>query len=99
MHRDSGGAEQAVRPGEVNGMTAGSGITHSERFEQLRRQGGLLDGIQAWVALPDEREEGARLDRGLVGEHLQVGVDELGLVGHAREFVCLGELVLRRIRH
>lgn len=57
MHRDSVGSEQAVRPGEVNWMTAGSGITHSERFEQLRREGGLLDGIQAWVALPDEREE------------------------------------------
>ena len=57
MHRDSVGSEQAVRSGEVNWMTAGSGITHSERFEHLRREGGLLDGIQAWVALPDEREE------------------------------------------
>ena len=57
MHRDSVGSEQAVRAGEVNWMTAGSGITHSERFEQLRREGGLLDGIQAWVALPDEHEE------------------------------------------
>ena len=57
MHRDSVGSEQPVRPGEVNWMTAGSGITHSERFEQLRREGGLLDGIQAWVALPDEHEE------------------------------------------
>ncbi|HET9032845.1 MAG TPA: pirin family protein [Dokdonella sp.] len=57
MHRDSVGSEQAVRAGEVNWMTAGRGITHSERFEHLRREGGLLDGIQAWVALPDEREE------------------------------------------
>ena len=57
MHRDSVGSEQAVRPGEVNWMTAGSGITHSERFERLRREGGSLDGIQAWVALPDAREE------------------------------------------
>ena len=56
-HRDSVGSEQAVGPGEVNLMTSGSGITHSERFERLRREGGLLDGIQAWVALPDEREE------------------------------------------
>lgn len=38
-------------------MTAGRGITHSERFEQLRAKGGLFDGIQAWVALPEEREE------------------------------------------
>lgn len=56
-HRDSVGSEQVVRPGEVNWMTAGRGITHSERFERLRRDGGPLDGIQAWVALPDEREE------------------------------------------
>ena len=57
MHRDSVGSEQAVRPGEVNWMTAGRGITHSERFERLRAQGGPMDGIQAWVALPVEREE------------------------------------------
>src|SRR5690606_757497 len=57
MHRDSVGSEQAIHPGEVNWMTAGKGITHSERFEQLRNEGGLLDGVQAWVALPDEREE------------------------------------------
>jgi redox-sensitive bicupin YhaK (pirin superfamily) len=57
MHRDSVGSEQAIRPGEVNWMTAGRGITHSERFERARREGGRLDGIQAWVALPDAREE------------------------------------------
>ena len=56
-HRDSLGYEQPIHPGEVNWMTAGRGITHSERFERLRREGGLMDGIQAWVALPDEREE------------------------------------------
>jgi redox-sensitive bicupin YhaK (pirin superfamily) len=57
MHRDSVGSEQAIHPGEVNWMTAGRGITHSERFEQLRAEGGPLDGVQAWVALPDGREE------------------------------------------
>ncbi|MBJ6985018.1 pirin family protein [Luteimonas sp. MC1750] len=57
MHRDSLASEQAIRPGEVNWMTAGRGITHSERFEELRAHGGPLDGIQAWVALPDGREE------------------------------------------
>ena len=41
MHRDSLGSEQAIRPGEVNWMTAGRGITHSERFERARREGGL----------------------------------------------------------
>ncbi len=45
-HRDSLAFEQSIRPGEVNWMTAGSGITHSERFERLRRDGGALDGIQ-----------------------------------------------------
>jgi redox-sensitive bicupin YhaK (pirin superfamily) len=58
MHRDSVGSEQAIRPGEVNWMTAGRGITHSERFERARREGGYMNGIQAWVALPDGEEEG-----------------------------------------
>jgi redox-sensitive bicupin YhaK (pirin superfamily) len=57
MHRDSVGSEQAIRPGEVNWMTAGRGITHSERFERARREGGPMDGLQAWVALPREDEE------------------------------------------
>jgi redox-sensitive bicupin YhaK (pirin superfamily) len=38
-------------------MTAGRGITHSERFETLREQGGRMDGIQTWIALPLEDEE------------------------------------------
>jgi redox-sensitive bicupin YhaK (pirin superfamily) len=59
MHRDSTGVEQAIRPGEVNWMTAGSGVTHSERFERARREGGPLHGIQSWVALPKEEEETA----------------------------------------
>ena len=57
MHRDSVGSEQAIVPGEVNWMTAGRGITHSERFERARREGGRMDGIQAWVALPDGQED------------------------------------------
>jgi len=57
MHRDSVGSEQPIRPGEVNWMTAGRGITHSERFERARREGGPMDGLQAWVALPREDEE------------------------------------------
>jgi redox-sensitive bicupin YhaK (pirin superfamily) len=56
-HRDSVGSEQAIRPGEVNWMTAGRGITHSERFERARREGGRMHGIQAWVGLPREDEE------------------------------------------
>ncbi|HTO44627.1 MAG TPA: pirin family protein [Burkholderiales bacterium] len=57
MHRDSTGVEQAIRPGEVNWMTAGSGITHSERFERARREGGPMHGVQSWVALPDSHEQ------------------------------------------
>lgn len=57
MHRDSVGSEQAIRPGDVNWMIAGRGITHSERFERARKEGGRMDGIQAWTALPREHEE------------------------------------------
>ena len=57
MHRDSLASEQPIRPGEVNWMTAGRGITHSERFERARAEGGAMHGIQAWVALPREDEE------------------------------------------
>ena len=56
-HRDSVGSVQEIHPGEVNWMTAGKGITHSERFEHLRQAGGRMHGIQAWVALPLEAEE------------------------------------------
>ena len=57
-HRDSLGVSQKIRPGEVNWMTAGSGIVHSERTDpSLRSSGGLMHGMQAWVALPPEDEE------------------------------------------
>ena len=56
-HRDSVGSEVAIVPGEMNWMTAGRGITHSERFERLRADGGAMHGIQAWVGLPTEDEE------------------------------------------
>jgi redox-sensitive bicupin YhaK (pirin superfamily) len=58
MHRDSLGVQQAIRPGEVNWMTAGRGISHSERFDgPMRQTGGTVHGIQAWVALPEDAEE------------------------------------------
>jgi redox-sensitive bicupin YhaK (pirin superfamily) len=56
-HRDSVGQTQVILPGEVNWMTAGRGITHSERFEDLRAHGGRMHGIQTWIALPTEAEE------------------------------------------
>ena len=58
MHRDSLGVEQVIRPGEVNWMTAGRGIAHSERFEDPAvLAGGQLEMIQTWVALPEKDEE------------------------------------------
>lgn len=58
MHRDSLGVEQLIRPGEVNWMTAGKGIAHSERFEDPSAlAGGELEMIQTWVALPEKDEE------------------------------------------
>ncbi|MDS1141549.1 pirin family protein [Pusillimonas sp. SM2304] len=56
-HRDSLGIEQAILPGALNWMTAGSGISHSERFDGMRQNGGHIDGIQAWVAVPEAHEE------------------------------------------
>src|SRR6187431_2007261 len=58
-HRDSLGVEQIIRPGEVNWMTAGSGIAHSERFEDPSALTGGLEMIQTWVALPEKDEEAA----------------------------------------
>lgn len=57
-HRDSLGVEQLIKPGEVNWMTAGKGIAHSERFEDpAMLAGGELEMIQTWVALPERDEE------------------------------------------
>ena len=56
-HRDSLGVEQIISPGEVNWMTAGSGIAHSERFEDPSSLKGGLEMIQTWVALPEKDEE------------------------------------------
>jgi redox-sensitive bicupin YhaK (pirin superfamily) len=60
VHRDSLGFVQRITPGDVNWMTAGSGIVHSERSpEDERRRGVRAHGIQSWVALPDGHEEDA----------------------------------------
>jgi redox-sensitive bicupin YhaK (pirin superfamily) len=58
MHRDSLGTERPILPGELNWMTAGRGITHSERTPpELRTAGSRLFGIQSWVALSAKDEE------------------------------------------
>jgi redox-sensitive bicupin YhaK (pirin superfamily) len=59
-HRDSLGVVQTIRPGEVNWMSAGRGIVHSERTgAQARAAGQRMTGLQCWVALPRAREEDA----------------------------------------
>jgi redox-sensitive bicupin YhaK (pirin superfamily) len=60
VHRDSLGSYQAIRPGDINWMTAGRGIVHSERTaEALRARGSQLHGLQLWVALPSAHEQSA----------------------------------------
>jgi redox-sensitive bicupin YhaK (pirin superfamily) len=58
MHRDSLGTAAAIKPGEVNWMTAGRGIVHSERTGAEKRvSGSPIHGLQMWVALPTAKEE------------------------------------------
>lgn len=58
MHRDGAGHVQEIRPGEVNWMTAGRGIVHSERApDASRRAGQRLAGLQFWIGLPRQHEE------------------------------------------
>jgi redox-sensitive bicupin YhaK (pirin superfamily) len=60
MHRDSLGTAAAIRPGEVNWMSAGRGIVHSERTaSDHRKDGEPIHGLQCWVALPAAEEESA----------------------------------------
>lgn len=57
-HQDSLGNDQLIVPGEINWMTAGKGIVHSERSpDEIRKSGGPEHGIQCWVALPKEFED------------------------------------------
>ncbi|WP_353642271.1 pirin family protein [Mesorhizobium sp. WSM2239] len=59
-HRDSLGTEMVIAPGDVNLMTAGRGIVHSERTpEELRGAPMSVSGLQTWLALPDDKEETA----------------------------------------
>jgi quercetin 2,3-dioxygenase len=56
LHRDSLGSEQVIRPGQLNLMTAGHGVAHSE--ERTGRYAGELHGVQLWVAQPSETRDG-----------------------------------------
>lgn len=58
LHRDNLGHVQPIRPHEINWMTAGKGIVHSERTgPELRQQGHTLEALQLWIALPEEEQE------------------------------------------
>jgi redox-sensitive bicupin YhaK (pirin superfamily) len=75
-HRDSLGVQQVIRPGEVNWMTAGRGIAHSERFEDPSLlAGSTLEMIQTWVALPEKDEEAAPSFNNYTPEQLPVYTD------------------------
>lgn len=85
-HRDSIGSFATIRPGQVNLMTAGKGIVHSERSPEAERNAGpRLYGMQTWLALPDGREE---IDPAFEA------VTDLPIVedGRARAIVIMGEL-------
>lgn len=89
-HRDSLGTFATIRPGQVNLMTAGSGIVHSERSPQDERErGARLYGMQTWLALPDGQEE--------IAPAFEAQTD-LPVVedGPARAIVVMGELWGRR---
>lgn len=76
-HRDSLGVEQVIQPGEVNWMTAGKGIAHSERFEDpsVWAAGGF-EMIQTWVALPEKDEEADPAFTNYTREELPVFTDK-----------------------
>jgi redox-sensitive bicupin YhaK (pirin superfamily) len=85
-HRDSLGTFATIRPGQVNLMTAGSGIVHSERSPADQRDGtGKLYGMQTWLALPDGSEE---IDPAFEAQTALPIVEEAG----ARAIVIMGEL-------
>ena len=76
-HRDSLGVQQIIRPGEVNWMTAGRGISHSERFEDpTTLAGGELEMIQTWVALPAQDEEAMPSFNNYTPEQLPIYTDK-----------------------
>jgi redox-sensitive bicupin YhaK (pirin superfamily) len=88
-HRDSLGTVQEIRPGDVNWMSAGRGIAHSERTPQAVRASGGHDvhGIQSWVALPDGHEDGeptfAHHSASTLPTHVGDGVEMTIIAGDA----------------
>ncbi|MER9498718.1 pirin family protein [Mesorhizobium sp. M0587] len=80
-HRDSLGTEMVIQPGDVNLMTAGRGIVHSERTpEELRGAPMSVSGLQTWLALPDDKEEVAPVFENTAALRLP-GIDAEGVSG------------------
>ncbi len=85
-HRDSIGSYSTIRPGQVNLMTAGRGIVHSERSPaEERAKGPQLYGMQTWLALPDGREE---IDPAFEAQGRLPVIED----GAAKAVVIMGEL-------
>jgi redox-sensitive bicupin YhaK (pirin superfamily) len=89
-HRDSLGTVREIRPGDVNWMSAGRGIAHSERTPKAARvRGEYVHGIQSWVALPDGQEDGeptfAHYPAAALPRRVSGGVDLTVVAGEAFE--------------
>jgi redox-sensitive bicupin YhaK (pirin superfamily) len=88
VHRDSLGTVQRIEPGDVNWMTAGRGIVHSERSDTRERAtGATAHGLQTWVALPRAAEEAApgfvHVGRTRLPRFEREGVQGVVVAGHA----------------
>ena len=107
VHRDSTGAVQTIEPGAVNWMTAGAGVSHTERSApDDRRVRRSHHGVQTWVALPDEAEDAApafaHLDAGSVPSE-QIGGATVRVVvgsswGVTSPVTTASDLVLAEVR-
>lgn len=87
-HRDSVGSVQVIRPGDVNWMSAGRGIVHSERTPDAERaQGHRIEGLQTWLAMPEEEAEAEPLFQHVPAADVPTlhreGVDIAIVAGHA----------------
>ncbi len=88
MHRDSVGSVQVIRPGDVNWMTAGRGIVHSERTPDVERAlGHRIEGLQTWLAMPEDQAEAAPSFQHVPAAEVPTlqrgGVDIAIVAGHA----------------
>nr|HEX4315343.1 pirin family protein [Kofleriaceae bacterium] len=87
VHRDSMGTVQVNRPGDLNLMTAGRGIVHSERAEPaFRDAGGMMHGLQIWLALPADHED----DEPSFHHHAQASLPAIAPAAGVRGRVLMG---------